>query len=384
MAVDLLAEIVRILRMQPNYLKLAKVLTGFSTNLQKGERVLIDAFDIPQAMVIALVRAARDFGAIPYVNIQNACISRELVNGLDAEQFETQATWELARMQKMDAYIAVRGSNNIFEMSDVDPAKVSHVMKAMKEVLDYRVNKTKWVILRWPTPAMAQQAMLSTESFEDFFFRVCTQDYSRMVEGMKTLEDLMSNTDQVHLKGPETDLRFSIKGIGAVACGGRHNIPDGEVFSCPVRDSVEGEITYNAPTIYQGVSFDRIHLKFEKGRIVHADGSNAKRLNEILDSDDGARYIGEFAIGFNPHILEPMRDILFDEKIAGSFHFTPGQAYEEADNGNRSQVHWDMVQIQRPEYGGGEIWFDGELIRKDGLFVKDELKKLNPDYLLNE
>jgi len=383
-AVDLLAEIVRILRMQPNYLKLAKVLTGFSTNLQKGERVLIDAFDIPQAMVIALVRAARDLGAIPYVNIQNACISRELVNGLDAEQFETQATWELARMQKMDAYIAVRGSNNIFEMSDVDPAKVSHVMKAMKEVLDYRVNKTKWVILRWPTPAMAQQAMLSTESFEDFFFRVCTQDYSRMVEGMKTLEDLMSNTDQVHLKGPETDLRFSIKGIGAVACGGRHNIPDGEVFSCPVRDSVEGEITYNAPTIYQGVSFDRIHLKFEKGRIVHADGSNAKRLNEILDSDDGARYIGEFAIGFNPHILEPMRDILFDEKIAGSFHFTPGQAYEEADNGNRSQVHWDMVQIQRPEYGGGEIWFDGELIRKDGLFVKDELKKLNPDYLLNE
>lgn len=384
MAVDLFAEIVRILRMQPNYLKLAKVLTGFSTNLQKGERVLIDAFDIPQAMVIALVRAARDLGAIPYVNIQNACISRELVNGLDAEQFETQATWELARMQKMDAYIAVRGSNNIFEMSDVDPAKVSHVMKAMKDVLDYRVNKTKWVILRWPTPAMAQQAMLSTESFEDFFFRVCTQDYSRMVDGMKTLEDLMSNTDQVHLKGPETDLRFSIKGIGAVACGGRHNIPDGEVFSCPVRDSVEGEITYNAPTIYQGVSFDRIHLKFEKGRIVHADGSNGKRLNEILDSDDGARYIGEFAIGFNPHILEPMRDILFDEKIAGSFHFTPGQAYEEADNGNRSQVHWDMVQIQRPEYGGGEIWFDGELIRKDGLFVKDELKKLNPDYLLNE
>ena len=384
MAVDLLAEIVRIFRMQPNYLKLAKVLTGFSTNLQKGERVLIDAFDIPQAMVIALVRAARDLGAIPYVNIQNACISRELVNGLDAEQFETQATWELARMQKMDAYIAVRGSNNIFEMSDVDHAKVSHVMKAMKEVLDYRVNKTKWVILRWPTTAMAQQAMLSTESFEDFFFRVCTQDYSRMVEGMKTLEDLMSNTDQVHLKGPETDIRFSIKGIGAVACGGRHNIPDGEVFSCPVRDSVEGEITYNAPTIYQGVSFDRIHLKFEKGRIVHADGSNAKRLNEILDSDDGARYIGEFAIGFNPHILEPMRDILFDEKIAGSFNFTPGQAYEEADNGNSSQVHWDMVQIQRPEYGGCEIWFDGELIRKDGLFVKDELKKLNPDYLLNE
>ena len=368
--------------MEVNFTKLAGVLTGFSTNLKKGERVLIDAFDIPEAMGVALVRAARERGAVPFVNIQRARISRELINDLDAEQFETQATWELARMQKMDAYIAVRGSDNIFEMSDVDPSIVGQVMKAMKAVLDYRVNKTKWVILRWPTPAMAQQAMMSTESFEDFFFRVCTQDYSRMAEGMAALEALMTATDSVELNGPNCDLRFSIKGISAVACGGSHNIPDGEVFSCPVKDSVEGEITYNAPTVYQGTSFDRIHLKFEKGKIVHADGTNPARLNEILDSDAGARYIGEFAIAFNPHILEPMRDILFDEKIAGSFHFTPGQAYEEADNGNRSQVHWDMVQIQRPEYGGGEIWFDGELIRKDGLFVKDELKKLNPEYLL--
>jgi aminopeptidase len=368
--------------MNPNFPKLAGILTGFSTQLQPGERVLIDAFDIPEAMVIALVRAARERGAIPFVNLQQARISRELVNGVDANQFETQAAWELARIQKMDAYIAVRGSDNIFEMSDVAPDKVSRVMRAMKAVLDYRVGKTKWVILRWPTPAMAQQAMMSTERFEEFFFRVCTQDYSRMEAGMAALEKLMTATDRVELKGPDTDLRFSIKGINAVSCGGRHNIPDGEVFSCPVKDSVEGRITYNAPTVYQGTSFDRIHLKFEKGKIVHAEGTNTERLNDILDSDAGARYIGEFAIGFNPHILEPMRDILFDEKIAGSFHFTPGQAYEEADNGNRSQVHWDMVQIQRPEYGGGEIWFDGELIRKDGLFVKEELKKLNPEYLL--
>lgn len=370
--------------METNYVQLAKVLTGFSTNLRKGERVLIDAFDIPESMVVALVRAARECGAIPFVNLQNARISRELINDLDADQFETQADWELARMRKMDAYIAVRGSDNIFEMSDVAPAKMSHVMRAMKPVLDHRVGQTKWVILRWPTPAMAQQAMMSTDRFEEFFFRVCTQDYSRMEPGMAALEKLMTATDRVELKGPQTDLRFSLTGISAVSCGGRHNIPDGEVFSCPVKDSVEGEIVYNAPTVYQGTSFDRVHLKFEKGKIIYADGSNADRLNDILDSDAGARYIGEFAIAFNPHILEPMRDILFDEKIAGSFHFTPGQAYEEADNGNRSQVHWDMVQIQRPEYGGGEIWFDGELIRKDGIFVKEALKPLNPDYLLAE
>ncbi len=370
--------------MEANYEKLAAVLTGFSTDLQKGERVLIDAFDIPDAMVLALVRAARDQGAVPFVNLQRARVTRELIRQVDAGQFESQAEWELDRMKKMDAYIAVRGSDNIFEMSDVDPAQVNRVMRAMKPVLDHRVNQTKWVILRWPTPAMAQQAMRSTEGFEEFFFRVCTQDYSRMTAGMQALEARMAAADRVELTGPGTDLRFSIKGIGAVACGGRHNIPDGEVFSCPVRDSVEGEITFNAPTVYQGVSFDRIHLKFAQGKIVEADGTNPARLNEILDSDEGARYIGEFAIGFNPHILEPMRDILFDEKIAGSFHFTPGQAYEEADNGNRSQVHWDMVQIQRPEYGGGEIRFDGELIRKDGSFVPEDLQALNPARLLAE
>jgi aminopeptidase len=259
---------------------------------------------------------------------------------------------------------------------------VQLVSRIMKPVIDHRVNKTKWVVLRWPTSAMAQQASMSTEAFEDFYFRVCTLNYSRMRPGMKVLADLMRATDQVHIKGPGTDLHFSIKGIGAKECGGQFNIPDGEVFSCPVRDSVEGVVQYNAPTVYLGASFDNIRLVFKRGRIVEATSNNTARLNQILDSDAGARYIGEFAIGFNPYVLEPMRDILFDEKIAGSFHFTPGQAYEECGNGNKSQVHWDMVCIQRPEYGGGEILFDGKVIRKDGLFLPKALHKLNPDYLL--
>jgi len=364
------------------YHDLAAGLTRFSTALKKGERVLIDAFDIPEAMVIALVRAVRARGAHPYVQIHRARVTRELTLGADEAQYAPLAEVELARMQKMDAYIALRGSENIFEASDVPAAKVQLVSRLMKPVLDYRVGKTKWVVLRWPTSAMAQQAGMSTEAFEDFYFKVCTLDYARMEPGMKALHDLMAKTDRVHIKGPGTDLKFSIKGIGAKTCGGLRNIPDGEVFSCPVRDSVEGVIQYNAPTVYLGSSFDNIRLVFKQGRIVEATANNTKRLNEILDSDAGARYIGEFAIGFNPHILEPMRDILFDEKIAGSFHFTPGQAYEDCGNGNKSQVHWDMVCIQRPEYGGGEIWFDGKLIRKDGLFVPKSLHKLNPDYLL--
>jgi aminopeptidase len=368
----------------PHLTQLAEVLTGFSTKLQKGERVLIDAFDIPDEFVVELVRAARRRGALPYVNLQHVRLTRELLLGAEAAQYETQAAVELMRMKRMQAYIAVRGSPNIFETSDVPAERVQLASKLLKPVLDWRVQKTKWVVLRWPSSAMAQQAGMSTEAFEDFFFRVCTLDYSRMTPGMKALADLVRATDRVHIKGPGTDLQFSIKGIGAKECGGLRNIPDGEVFSCPVKESVEGVVQYNAPTVYLGTSFDNIRLVFQQGKIVEATANNTKRLNEILDSDAGARYVGEFALGFNPHIREPMRDILFDEKIAGSFHFTPGQAYEDCGNGNKSQVHWDMVCIQRPEYGGGEIWFDGKLVRKDGLFVPKALLKLNPDYLLGK
>ena len=366
----------------PRLTQLADGLTGFSTALKKGERVLIDAFDVPEAMVIALVRSARSRGAMPYVQLHRARIAREMAIGAEEAQYETLCEIELGRMQKMDAYIALRGSENIFEASDVPSSRVQLVSRIMRPVIDHRVNKTRWVVLRWPSPAMAQQASMSTEAFEDFYFRVCTLDYARMKPGMKALGDLMRATDKVHIKGPGTDLKFSIKGIGAKECGGQYNIPDGEVFSCPVKDSVEGVVQYNAPTVYLGSSFDNIRLVFKKGKIVEATGSNTKRLNQILDSDAGARYVGEFAIGFNPHVLEPMRDILFDEKIAGSFHFTPGQAYEDCGNGNKSQVHWDMVCIQREDHGGGEIWFDGKLIRKDGVFVPKSLHKLNPEYLL--
>lgn len=366
----------------PRLVQLAEVLTSFSTKLKQDERVLLDAFDVPDAFVVELVRAVRGRGAIPYVNIQRARITRELLRGAVAEQYEVTADVELRRMQKMDAYIAIRGSDNIFETSDVPAERVQLVARILKPVLDHRVNKTKWVVLRWPSAAMAQQAGMSTEAFEDFFFRVCTFDYSRYGPGMKALRDLMDRTDRVEIRGPGTDLRFSIKGIGAEACGGQHNIPDGEVFSCPVKDSVEGVITYNAPTVYLGTAFDSIRLEFQAGRIVAATANNTKRLNEILDTDAGSRFVGEFALGFNPHITAPMRDILFDEKIAGSFHFTPGQAYERCGNGNKSAVHWDMVAIQRPEWGGGEIWFDGKLVRKDGLFVPKALQKLNPQELL--
>jgi aminopeptidase len=357
--------------------KLAKLLVEYSTALKRDEKVLIEAFDVPDEIVIALIRAARRVEAVPFVQVQRATIGRELARDASDRQLNLLAAHELARMKKMDAYIALRGSNNIMENSDVPPDRMQLVAKKMRAVQDQRVKKTKWVVLRWPTPSMAQLAGMSTEAFEDFYFQVCTLDYRKLQPGMKALKALMEKTDRVEIKGPGTDLRFSIKGISAIICGGDRNIPDGEVFSCPVRDSVEGQVTFNAPSIYQGTAFDGIKLKFKQGKIVEAASNETKRLNKILDSDPGARYIGEFSLGFNPYVLHPMRDILFDEKIAGSFHFTPGQAYEEADNGNRSQVHWDMVNIQRPDYGGGEVYFDGELIRRNGDFLPKQLRSLN-------
>ena len=356
---------------------LAKLLVEYSIRLKRKENVLIEAFDTPDEMTIALIRAARKVGGVPFVQTYHARVNRALALEASDRQLNLLASHELARMKKIAAYIAVRGSNNITELSDVPAEKMKLLAKKMRPVQDQRVKKTKWVVLRWPTPSMAQLAGMSTEAFEDFYFDVCTLDYRKLQPGMKALKRLMEKTDRVEIKGPGTDLRFGIKGIPAVICGGDRNIPDGEVFSCPVRDSVQGNVTFNAPSIYQGIGFDSIRLSFKNGKIVDATSNETKKLNKILDSDPGARYIGEFSLGFSPRVLQPMRDILFDEKIAGSFHFTPGQAYDEADNGNRSQVHWDMVSIQRPEYGGGEIYFDGKLIRRDGEFLPKQVRSLN-------
>ncbi len=365
----------------PRYTKLARLLVDYSTVLKKGDRALVDAIDVPDEFVVELMRAIRRVGAIPLVEVRHSRITREVVRDTNEQHAALIRDIEMFRMKRVQAYIAIRGSANVNETSDVNSKLMALYSKVLRPVLNYRVNKTRWVVLRWPTPSMAQGAGMSTEAFENLYFDVCTMNYPRMAKAMAPLERRMQKADRVHLKSPGTDLKFSIKGIGAKMCKGDRNIPDGEVFSCPVKNSVNGSIQFNTPTLYAGTKFENVRLEFEEGKIVKATSNNTKRLNEILDTDPGARYVGEFSLGFNPYILSPMCDILFDEKIAGSLHFTPGQAYEDCDNGNRSAVHWDMVLIQRPEWGGGEVWFDDELIRKDGRFLPADLKPLNPENL---
>jgi aminopeptidase len=365
----------------PRYRKLAKLLVEYSTALKPGERVLLDMIDVPDEFSVELMRAARAAGAIPIIEVRHTRITREVLRGTTEKHAALIRELELSRMKKVQAYIAVRGSSNATENADVASDRMALFSRLTRPVLNWRVNKTRWCVLRWPTPSMAQAAAMSTEAFEKLYFDVCTMDYRKMARAMVPLEKRMKKANRVRIKGPGTDLSFCIKGIGAKMCKGDRNIPDGEVFSCPVKTSINGKIQFNTPTLNSGTKFENVRLSFRDGKIVEATSNNTRRLNEILDTDPGARYTGEFSLGFNPYIQSPMCDILFDEKIAGSLHLTPGQAYEDCDNGNRSAVHWDMVLIQRPEWGGGEVWFDDELIRKNGRFLPRDLQALNPNRL---
>ena len=362
--------------------ELADLLVGYSCDVQPGERVLIDyEGEASKHLARQLVKDVYAKGGLPYVNIRDAQIIREIALGCTEEQLKFKDDIDIAQMKGMQAYIAIRGSNNTSELSDVPSDKMNLYNKMTNPTVEYRVSQTKWVVLRYPNYAMAQLANNSLEQFEDFYFDVCTLDYKKMSKAMDPLVELMNRTDKVHSEGPGTDLTFSIKDIPAIKCDGHMNIPDGEVYTAPVRESMNGIISYNTPSEEQGFTYENIVFEVKDGKIVKARSNDDKRINELLDVDEGARYFGEFAIGVNPYILHPMKDTLFDEKICGSFHLTPGNCYDEAPNGNKSANHWDLVMIQRPEYGGGRIWFDDVLIREDGLFVLPELEGLNPENL---
>ncbi|RCX23038.1 aminopeptidase [Fontibacillus phaseoli] len=367
----------------PRIQKLAENLVGYSVNVQPGENVLVEMIGEERDLIKAVVEEIGKKGGNAFVELTDKTVQSAQLKYATEEGIKAWAEYDLVRMKMMDCYIGIRAGSNVNDMSDVPEKgmKLYNTLYNHPVHSEQRVKHTKWVVLRYPNASMAQLANVSTEAFENFYFDVCNLDYAKMDRAQDALQALMNRTDKVRITGPGTELSFSIKDIGSEKCSGQKNIPDGEVYSAPVRDSVNGTISYNAATLYNGVTFEYIKFRFENGKIVEATSNDNKRLNEILDSDEGARYIGEFAIGFNPYILHPMKDILFDEKIAGSLHFTPGQAYDETDNGNRSSVHWDLVLIQRPEYGGGEIYFDDVLIRKDGIFVLPELEGLNPENL---
>lgn len=364
---------------------LAKNLVNYSMDVKKNDKVYIHYIgestgDLARQIIKEVYKA----GGIPFPHYTDQRVLREVLMECTKEQMSLMAQIDCKEMEQMDCYVGIRGTDNVSELSDVpsDKMKIYETYYQTPVHHDIRVKKTKWVVLRYPNAAMSQLANTSQEKFEDFYFKVCNLDYSKMGIAMENLQELMDKTDKVRIIGKNTDISFSIKDIPSVQCSGQRNIPDGEVYTAPIKNSVNGILTYNTPAVYQGFTYEKISFKFEDGKIVEATANDTERINAVLDTDDGARYIGEFAIGVNPYIIEPMKDTLFDEKIMGSFHFTPGNCYEEADNGNSSSIHWDLVCIQTPEYGGGEMYFDDILIRKDGRFVIKELECLNPENLI--
>lgn len=364
--------------------KLAALLVNYSCMVQPGEKVYINYIGAEtKNLARQLIKEVYKAGGVPFAHYIDTQVQREILLGATKEQMQLMAEVDSLEMNNMDCYIGVRGQDNVAELSDVPSDRMRLYEQYYSTPVHHgiRVPHTKWVVLRYPNASMAQLSDTSQEAFADFYYDVCTLDYSKMAKAMEPLIDYMNRTDKVRMVGPGTDITFSIKDIPAVPCAGHMNIPDGEVYTAPVRESVNGQITYNAPSLQQGFTYENVCLKFENGKIVEATANDTERINEIFDTDEGARYIGEFAIGVNPYILKPMKDILFDEKIAGSIHFTPGNCYDEASNGNKSAIHWDLVWIQRSEYGGGEIYFDDVLIRKDGIFVVPELECLNPENL---
>jgi aminopeptidase len=358
---------------------LARNLLDYSVTLQPGEILYLEIKGI-QTLELGkeIVKYATEKGGVTFWYYNDESIIRQFLQTASEDQMKTLADYHLDMMKKASAYLGLRGSENPFDLADIDPKQLEKFQKIFyKPVhLEERVKRTKWCVLRYPNNAMAQLAETSQEKFEDFYFDVCNLNYSKMSGAMDPLVELMQKTDKVRLTAPGTDLTFSIKDIPVVKCDGTRNIPDGEVYTAPVRESINGTIKYNTPSLREGYVYNDITFTFKDGKIIEAKASSFEnKLNEALDTDENARYVGEFAIGVNPFVMHPMKDTLFDEKIRGSIHLTPGCCYDEAPNGNVSAIHWDLVLIQRKDYGGGEIYFDDKLIRKDGVFTDENLEK---------
>jgi aminopeptidase len=359
--------------------KLAQLILEHSTEVQKGHNVMVQLIGLNGIDLLrALTEQIREKGANPFIKIEDAETQRILIeNGNEAFWKNQAEVDQLPLMKQMDAFVGIRASQNIYENSEAskeaNKAYSEHFLKPVH--FDERVNNTNWCIMRYPSPAFAMNAKMPTRKFTEFYYNACLVDYAALEEAMKPLEEKLRATDEIHLKGDGTDIKFSVKGQNWVPCFGKRNIPDGELFTSPVLDSVNGVISY-APSVYQGKPFEFVKLEVKNGVVVDFDSSNNEALEDILDTDEGARRFGEFSFGLNPVIESPMYDILFDEKIYGSNHLTLGKDYEIAPNGNSSNIHWDLVCI------GPDVYLDGELVRKGRKFVADELKGLNPENLL--
>lgn len=364
--------------------QMAKTVINYSLNIQPGEKVLIDSTKNCSEMIKYMIKLIADRGAIPLVMLKETDIKRSLIINGCKEQFELMKTQEETILNKVDVYINMIDSDNCFDMSDIPSEKRALYQKYYFQPINFEiiVPKLRWITVDYPSISSAQQFGMSTDEYENYFFDAVNVDYEELGKKMQKLKELLDKGKHIQIESPNVNLSFNIDNLCSEVCSGKINLPDGEVFIAPTINSANGEIEFNVPSRYQGSSFEKIKLFFQDGRVVnYSSQTNYEKLAEILESDEGNKYIGEFAIGTNPNINRPRSNILFDEKMLGSFHIALGNSHSLSDNGNKASIHWDMVNVLTENYGGGRIILDDEVIQENGIFVHHDLKELNSKVL---
>ena len=360
---------------------LADIIINHSLETKKDEKIIL-YYETKEAdnLVKEIIKKANEKEASVYLRYTDPKLDKLLKENLRESVFDVYKNEIKFDVANFDSFIAIRCNVNDYEYKNVNDNMLGKLNKLKSRYNDIKINNRKWVLLNYPSDVEAYKAKMTYDDYKNFSYSAMCEDYDKMQNDIRPLKLLMETTDKVRLTGVDTDITFSIKDMPIIPCCGEKNIPDGEIYCAPVKKSVNGYIKYNTPSPYRGEVFHGVKLTFKDGKIIDAtcdEKEKQDKLNEIFNTDAGARYVGEFSIGLNPKIKHPIGNILFDEKIIGSIHFTPGMAYKDSYNGNSSSIHWDMVLIQRKDYGGGDIYFDDVLIRKDGKFVISDLLHLN-------
>ncbi|MDF2520141.1 MAG: hypothetical protein K0R84_769 [Clostridia bacterium] len=346
--------------------KLASVLLNHSLKVKAGENLVIRAYYNAKPLVDEVYKQGIKAGLNVFTHVLISEHTKFFMENATEKQFENVNKFLEAAYEQADAFVVIEAPDNVKHLSKVSSEKNMRHNKAASPLIKKITNK-RWVMTNFPTHSFAQEADMSLEEYEDMLFDATLVDYKQMDREMDKVVEIFDKAETIRIVGKDTDLTFSIKDRKGIKCSGANNIPDGEVFYAPVTNSANGHIYYEFPAIKYGIQVDGIRLEFKDGKVVKATADkNEEFLNKMLDSDEGARYLGEFGIGMNLGIQKFIKNILFDEKIGGTIHLAVGNAYEESGGDNRSVVHWDMIKELRVD---GEIYADGKLVQKNGSFI---------------
>lgn len=356
--------------MDKRWKELAGILVNYSVGVKKGERLLITMMEPEtEPLARACYEEAIKAGALPFVEYQSAYLEKALMLYGDERQTSWINEMSLQGMEWADCYIGLRGARNPHEFAEVSGKNLAVHKKAMGKISAAR-NSTRWVLTRVPNESFAQQARMPLEDMMDFYFESTLRDWEKERIYLEKIEKLMSSGVHVRVTGKETDITFTTEGRYYVSADGHINMPDGEVYTCPVEESVNGKIYFEFPGVYAGQYIEGIHLEFKDGKLIHYSArTNEELLKDILTIDEGASVLGEFGIGLNYGIQRYCGDILYDEKIGGTVHFAMGRGYPECLGNDGSALHWDLIKDTNCE---GAVYLDGKKVMENGRWAVDE------------